>query len=155
MQNIKQRFPETGMYAKFEILNPVKLPQTAELGMEHKYGEKAVEELRKFYRMGDTPLVDSKILNVEWCGLRTYMILNYQSKTMKEVLISLSDNKSVLSTVYPNFCKLAQVCLLPRNTADCERAFSTMRRVKSHLRSQMNNSTLHVDFNEGASCRTF
>ena len=60
--------------------------------------------------------------------------------------MSLLDNKSVLSIVYPNFCKLAQVCLiLPLSTADCERAFSTtcMRRVKSRLRSQMNNSTLN------------
>ena len=143
-QNIKQRFPDTGMYANFEILNPGKLPQTAELGMEHEYGEKAVEELGKFYGIGDTPLVDSEMLNVEWCDLRTYMILNYRNKTMKEVLIALSDNESVLSTVYPNFCKLAQVCLLlPLNTADCERAFSTMRRVKSRLGSQMNNSTLN------------
>ena len=68
------------MYANFEILNPVKLPQTAELATEHKYVEKAVEELRKFYGIGDMPLVDSEILNAEWCDLRTYMILNYQNE---------------------------------------------------------------------------
>ena len=107
--------------------------------MEHKHGEKPVEEFSKFYGVGDTPLIDSEILNVEWCDLRTNMILNYQNKTLKEVLMPPLDNKSVLSTVYPNFCKLAQVCLfLPLNTADCERVFSTIRRVKSCQQSQMN-----------------
>ena len=32
---------------------------------------------------------------------------------------------------------------LPISTADCERAFSAMRRIKSHLRSQMTNGTLN------------
>ena len=144
IENVKERFPDTGMYSNFEILNPVNLPQTAELGMKHKYGEKEVHKLGMFYGVGDTPLVDTEVLKVEWYDLRIYMILNYQNKTMKDVLSTLLDSTSVLSTLYPNFCKLAQVCLLlPLNTADCERAFSTMHRVKSRLRSQINNSTLN------------
>ena len=51
---------------------------------------------------------------------------------------------SALGTVYPNFSKLAQVCLsLPLNTADCERDLSTMRRIKTCLRSQLKNTKLN------------
>ena len=112
--------------------------------MEHKYEEKEAHELSLFYGDGDTPLVHTEFLKVELCDLTTYTILNYQNKTMNEVSGAFSDNTSALSTLYPNFCKLAQVCLLlPLNTADCECAFSTMRRVKSRLQRQMNNSTLN------------
>ena len=64
--------------------------------------------------------------------------------------LSMADVLKMLTTdttfplVYPYFVKLAQVCLtLPISTADCERAFSTMRRIKSRLRSEMNNNTLN------------
>ena len=81
---------------------------------------------------------------VEWSDLRIYMNLNCSTKTMKDMLQSLSASTNVLSTVYPNFSKLATACLLlPLNTVDCERAFSSMHRIKSCIRSQMNNSTLN------------
>ena len=56
----------------------------------------------------------------------------------------LANQESSLNLVYPNFAVLSRICLtLPISTADCERAFSTMRRIKSRLRSQMNNDTLN------------
>ena len=120
------------------------LPQTAEEAMETRYGEKEVQDLGKRYEIGDTLFVLSEELMVEWSDLRTYMILNSSSKTNADMLQVLSDCMSILSTLYPNFNKLAQVCsLLPLSTVDCERAFSTMRRIKSRLRSQVNNSTLN------------
>ena len=51
---------------------------------------------------------------------------------------------TTLSLTYPNFVKLTQVgSTLLISTADCERAFSTMRRIKSRLRSEMCNLTLN------------
>lgn len=42
-----------------------------------------------------------------------------------------------LSLVYANLSKLAQVSLvLPIGTTDCEQGFSTMKRIKTRLRSQ-------------------
>ena len=59
-------------------------------------------------------------------------------------IISNLTTDTALLLAYPNFVKLAQVCLtLPISTADCERAFSTMRRIKTRLRSEMNNTTLN------------
>ena len=59
-------------------------------------------------------------------------------------MLKLLTIDSTLELTYPNFVKLAQVCLtLPISTADCERAFSTMRRIKTRLGSEMCNSTLN------------
>ena len=88
--------------------------------------------------MGDSPIED---LMSEWLELRVYLILNSSSMMMKEVLVMLAKQQALSSRVYPNFNKL---CLtLPIATVDCERAFSTMRRIKTHLRSQMINTTLN------------
>ena len=144
VKNIKNRFPDTSLYASFKILNPENLPQTAEEAVERSYGEREVRNLGTQYGIGDPPFILSEEIISEWFDLRTYMILNCSSKTMTEMLQMLSACGSALSTLYPNFSKLAQVCsLLPLSTVDCERAFSTMRRIKSRLRSQMNNSTLN------------
>ena len=72
------------------------------------------------------------------------MLSNCTKLTMKKHLSSLALQSSTVSVVYPNLSKLAQVFLvLPVSTADCERGFSTMKRIKSRLRSQMTNETLN------------
>ena len=72
------------------------------------------------------------------------MILNCRSKSMSEMLSLLAKPGGNLSVEYPNTNHLAQIrLLLPIATAECERAFSTMHRVKSRLRSEMSNSTLN------------
>ena len=63
--------------------------------------------------------------------------------SMHAVLSKLSTN-STMHQMYPELTKLAQICLIiPVSTADCERGFSAMARVKTKLRNQMKNSTLN------------
>ena len=144
IENIKNRFPDTKVYTKFEVLSPNKLSNTAEEAVGSKYGEQEVQEIGKHYGSRDSPSISSSDLVLEWPELRTYMILNCATITMNEMLKSLADSENVISTLFPNFSKIAQVCLLlPLSTAECERAFSSMRRIKTRLRSQMNNATLN------------
>ena len=71
------------------------------------------------------------------------LCMHCRNLSMADVLKMLTTDTTLL-LIYPNFVKLAQVCLtLPISTADCERAFSTMRRIKTRLRSEMNNTTLN------------
>ena len=64
--------------------------------------------------------------------------------TMKEHLSSLALQSSTVAVAYPNISRVAQVFLvLPVSTADCERGFTTMKRIKTRLRSQMINETLN------------
>ena len=72
------------------------------------------------------------------------MLSNCGKMSMKDLLTSLATQNNTISTVYPNLSKLAQICLvLPIGTADCECGFSTMKGIKTRLRSQMSNVTLN------------
>ena len=146
IENIKECLPDkdTGIIAAFGAFNPSQLPLTPEEAMEKQYGEKEICELGEHYGVGDSPPINCDELLTEWFDLRVYMILNCRSKSMSEMLSLLAKPGGNLSVAYPNAKLLAQIgLLLPIATADCERAFSTMRRVKSRLRSEMSNSTLN------------
>ena len=139
--HIKERLPDTGIFSAFSILDPSKLPSTAEEAISLRYGENHVETLEKQYGQGDHAIVTDD-LKAEWSDLRLYLCIHCRNLSMGNVLKMLTTDTFPL--VYTNFVKLAQVCLiLPISTADCERAFSTMRRIKSRLHSEMNNNTLN------------
>ena len=144
IENINERLPDTGIFSNFDILNPLKLPATSQEMATENYGEKEIEELAEHYGVGDSPLISSENLKSEWLDFRIYMLSNCTKMTMKELLSSLALQDSTISVVYPNLSKLAQVFMaLPIGTADCERGFSTMKRIKTRLRSQMSNVTLN------------
>ena len=112
--------------------------------MELQYGEKEMRKLGEHYGIGESPPINCDDLLTEWFDLRVYMILNCRSKSMREMLPLLAKPDGSLSIAYPNTSKLAQIgLLLPISTTNCERAFSTMRRIKSRLRSEMSNATLN------------
>ena len=103
-----------------------------------------MQKLCEHYGSGDTPIVDSDELSTEWFDLRIYFINNCSILSIKDVLTLLAKSDTIISTVYPSFCKLSQIFLtLPVSTVDCERVFSTMKRIKTRLRSQMTNKTLN------------
>ena len=142
--NIEERLPDTGVFASFSFLDPGKLPETVEQASASNYGEAAVQALGDHYGIGDTPLVDKDQVVSEWQNLRVFLINECATNSMKEVLNMLGKQGSTLALAHLNIAKLAQICLvLPITTTDCERAFSTMRRIKSRLRSEMKNSTLN------------
>ena len=144
INNIRERLPNTEFFARFEVLNPLKLSGTAEEAAQSHYGEESVQKLGEHYGSGDTPIVDKEELSTEWFDARIYLISNCSTMSMKDVLTLLAKSDTTISTVNPNFCKLSQIFLtLPVSTADCERTFSTMKRIKTRLRSQMTNNTLN------------
>ena len=73
----------------------------------------------KHYGQGDHAIDD---LKAEWSDLRLYFCMHCHTLSMADILKMSTTDTFLL--VYPNFVKLAQVCLtLPISTADCERAF--------------------------------
>ena len=61
---------------------------------------------------------------------------------MNEVLKLLVSDKTI-SHLYPQLRKLATIALiLPVSTAECERAFSTMKRIKTALRNRLATTNL-------------
>lgn len=58
-------------------------------------------------------------------------------------VLKLVAGNATVKVLYPNLSKLAKICLiLPVSTADCERSFSAMKRIKTDLRNRMNTTTL-------------
>ena len=144
VKNIKERLPDTDVFSNFKIFNLLKLPDTVEDMCSEKYGETQVEKLGEKYGLGDSPIISCDDLKLEWLDFRIYMLSNYSKMLMKDVLTSLATQGSTISTAYPNLSKLAQICLvLPISTADCERGFSTMKKIKTRLRSMISNVTLN------------
>ena len=79
------------------------------------------------------PDVDVAALKAECEGFRFLMLQNYSQNTTKEVLKILVVDRTI-SHLYPQLQKLAAIALiLPVSTAECERVFSNMKRVKTAL----------------------
>ena len=96
----------------------------------------------RHYAQIDPPLIDKDVVKAEWELLEVLLSTSYASLSHYQVMKLLVANLT-LGSLYPNLCKLAQICLvLPVSTADCERAFSTMKRVKTPLRNRLNTKTL-------------
>ena len=65
------------------------------------------------------------------------------SSTVEDMQTLASDE--TLSSLYPSFSKLSAVALvLPVSTADCERGFSTLKRIKTAPRNRLKTETLDM-----------
>ena len=61
----------------------------------------------------------------------------------REVMTSLVNN-GALQAMFPNLAKIATIgLLLPMSTADCERGFSCLQRIKTDLRNRLSNKILN------------
>ena len=142
LENITNRFPDAGIISAFSIFDPLKLPVSEERAQQERYGESSLNTLVELYGSGTSPIVSSVDAKNEWEVFVIYMIQNCKSFKMKDVLVLLASNDT-LKTMYPNLAILASICLvLPVSTVDCERGFSTMKRIKTLLRSVMKTQTL-------------
>lgn len=85
--------------------------------------------------------MNAEELRKEWESFSLMLADHYGKAKTREVLRDLASDK--LQPVYPQLARLATIGLaIPFSTADCERAFSTMKRVKTPLRNRLKTSTL-------------
>ena len=72
-----------------------------------------------------------------------HILLNqFSGKLAHDVMEVLSSDPS-FSSLYPYLSNIASIALtLPISTADCERGFSTMNRIKTDQRNRLKTSTL-------------
>ena len=79
----------------------------------------------------------------EW-ELFKVLISTTNSSLSHYQVLKLVAGSGTIHILYPNLCKLAHICLiLPLSTADCERVFSTMKRIKTLLYNHFSTKTLH------------
>lgn len=138
VDNLKDRFPHIGLLDAFQLFNPAILPvpESEEL-LDHGFMQ--LQTLLDHY---SPSLVDAIKANEEWSNFLPDMIRLFTKKTYYSVLSSLTSN-TVLIATYPELSKLAAAALVvPMSTADCERGFSAMNRIKTDLRNSLKTETL-------------
>ncbi|XP_078000900.1 zinc finger protein 862-like [Glandiceps talaboti] len=132
-ENIQARFPHSDILEAFTIFDPKLIPdaELCEVLDEYHYGEDKLEVLLDHY----STVVDEERCLVEWkCFLPT-VFRKKDQLNFRETLCLLSGK---LEDNFPNLSKLAQVALvIPVSTADCERGFSALKRVKTSPRNRL------------------
>ncbi|XP_078587207.1 zinc finger protein 862-like [Branchiostoma floridae x Branchiostoma japonicum] len=137
LENLEERFPQTELLSAFGVLDPANLKTP----MPGGYGWPEIEKLTAFYNEEPYP-IDSHAIRDEWIAFRQHLG-SYRQKTPKEMCQVLSANPT-LACQYPNIASLyARMVVIPVHTADCERAFSTLKRVKTRLRSTLTTANLN------------
>ncbi|CAH1242606.1 ZNF862 [Branchiostoma lanceolatum] len=137
LENLDERFPQTELLSAFGVLDPGSRP----VEMPGDYGWDEMDRLATFYADGHSP-IDREALRDEWIAFRQHLG-RYRRKTPKDMCYVLSANPT-LGCQYPNIQRLYQrMVVIPVHTADCERAFSTLKRVKTRLRSTLTTANLN------------
>ena len=137
---LENRFPDVENLDAFSVFDPQKLIPISDSTEDElaTYGLERVEYLKSAYE-GD---VEAAECTSEWEGLKRLFINSFSHMSMRQMTNLLCTDPS-LQDMYPQLSKLALIAaLIPVSTADCERSFSTMNRVKTKLRNRMTTSTL-------------
>lgn len=106
------------------------------------YGIDKLEHIVTTYGNGPNADVDGGECESEWDCFKTLMRTSYSQTTMRQ-MVSLLFTDPSLKDMFPQLSKVASIsALIPVSTAECERAFSAMNRIKTDLRNRLSTSTL-------------
>ena len=133
------------LLSAFGIFDPSQPSSATEVDKEKAAAEsqKNLEILASHYGTGDDAPVNAEELRKEWESFSVMLVDHYSKAKTREVLRDLASDKLRPVYVYPQLAHLACISLtIPFSTADCERAFSTMKRVKTPLRNRLKTTTL-------------
>ena len=143
LQNLEDRFPQVELLSAFSTFDPLEGVSSCTSASE--IADACLDEVRilaNHYGTGENPIVNTDELYEEWGTFSVMLADHYSKAKTKDVLrdLVLTDK---LQPLFPQLSKLASVILtIPFSTADCERAFSTMKRVKTPLRNRLKTTTL-------------
>lgn len=142
---INDRFPHRSILSAMKIMNPIEWPKNKE--SLNDYGEKELEELIDFYGIANEPnypmpIIDADAIRDEWDNFKVIILANYENLPINDLLPLLFQYHS---DMYPNILILIDIFYsIPFSSVDCERGFSRQNLIKTDIRNQLNNNTLHM-----------
>ena len=140
LQNLSDRFPHVELLSAFSVFDPILLCSCDE-GERESLSLEKLEILLSYYGTGDDAPVNREEVLKEWESFSVMLADHYTRVKPEEVFHDLASEK--LKDVYLQLACLASLGLtIPFSTADCERAFYSMKRVKTPLRNRLKTSTL-------------
>ena len=105
------------------------------------YGQDKIDYLQKHYGEGENPDVGDECAS-EWESMKRLLGERFKEKSMREMISVLTTDTSIQS-LYSNLSRLASIAaIIPVSTAECERSFSAMKRIKTALRNRLKTTTL-------------
>ena len=88
------------------------------------------------------PDINAEDTESEWKLFRRVIFIRYNDSTLQQVLSTLT-NSGKLATAFPNLAKVAAIVnVSPVTTTTVERSFSTMKPIKTGLRSRLGEAAL-------------
>ena len=152
IDHIRNRMECTDLVSAMSVFDPRHLPKT-ELQLSPNYGMEKLKMLINYYSViqhvnfGDDegisqPDIDGEETEAEWKLFRRVILRQFKSRSLQDVLSKLI-NSGDISIAFPNLSNLAAIVeVLPVTTATVERTFSSMKLIKTRLRSRMGEDTL-------------
>ena len=140
-EHLARRFPDVHILEAFCIFDP----STVDEGLEthgHR-GQSELEVLTSYY--GPHKIIDADGTKSELKVFNSVVAANRDLKQLstRELMTKILKTKE-LTCMFPNITKLAAIDLLmPMSTADCERGFSALSRIKTDLRNRLLSNTLN------------
>ena len=150
IDHITARMESNDLISSMSVFDPRHLPDTEELS---DYGMEKMRTLINYYSVAQRvklnedegvsqPDIDAEETESEWKLFRRVIFIQYKSSSLQQVLSRLIGSGDI-SVAFPNLSKLAAILeVLPVTTATVERTFSSMKLIKTRLRSRMGENTL-------------
>ena len=135
VQNLENRFQEKHLISAMEVLVPVNISKQTALP---SYGTD--EETSLADNFSAQLNIDTNECLSEYIHYKRLVKGSYQDKSVLKMTMILKDK---YSEELPNMLLLLQACVvIPMTSAKCERGFSTQNRIKTKLRTRLNNQSL-------------
>lgn len=138
-QHLDSRFPDVALLDAFGIFDPNVME-------EHTIPD-LLEKLKLLTdHYGPHHVIDSDSTTYEYqCFVRSVLSTPHLKGLSTHDLMSKLTSNSQLLDMFPNLGKLCAVALiLPMSTADCERGFSALNRIKTDLRNRLSCKILNA-----------
>ena len=133
--HLQRRFPDLDLIEAFSIFDGKSWPEALQ-----DFGQEQLTTLADHF----TPaIVDLERLQHEWelfkNSASSTSSLPLDTMGAQQVMATIVQNDT-LRSLFPNLYNLALIALLiPTSTADCERGFSALKRIKTPLRNRLGN----------------
>ena len=136
--NLEARFSDAGVLSALAtIFNPQKA-MSCHTDLFGAFGDEEIATISVHF----TTTVVKDILLQEWALFKHLLVSEFKEVSTRDIMSTMSAN-TTFSSLYPTLSKLASIALIvPVSTADCERGFSTMNRIKTDPRNRLKMTTL-------------
>ena len=136
--NLDERFQESDLVMRMQVLQP------SHIVLAHKAGDIANyvnEDINTLAQLFGSQHIDKDEVTVEYKQYKRLVVGSYPPTLFSEICCHMV---AKYSDMMPNLAKLLNCCVvLPVSSATCERVFSTQNRIKSTLRTALNNSSIN------------